>query len=102
MSQFWVNQLTNERTIKQTNKQRWNHRTYPVKAVGPIKATRDFTQRLCTVRDIYMSLQLFQKFRFLFAIATHIKTYVRYFHQTFIFSPNDSPSKTLKNAFYFI
>ena len=24
------------------------------------------------------------------------------FHQIFIFSPNDSPSKTMKNAFYFI
>ena len=23
-------------------------------------------------------------------------------HQIFIFSPNDSPSKTMKNAFYFI
>ena len=29
------------------------------------------------------------------------KAYVRYFHQIFIFSPN-SPSKTMKNAFYFI
>ena len=24
------------------------------------------------------------------------------FHQVFIFSPNDSPSKTIKNVFYFI
>ena len=31
-----------------------------------------------------------------------LKTCVRYFHQIFIFSPNDSPSKTMKNAFYFI
>ena len=30
------------------------------------------------------------------------KACVRYFHQIFIFSPNDSPSKTMKNAFYFI
>ena len=31
-----------------------------------------------------------------------LKACVRYFYQTFIFSPNDSPSKTMKNAFYFI
>ena len=30
------------------------------------------------------------------------KARARYFHQIFIFSPNDSPSKTMKNAFYFI
>ena len=32
----------------------------------------------------------------------HIKACVRYFYQIFIYSPNDSPSKTMKNAFYFI
>ena len=31
-----------------------------------------------------------------------LKTCVRHLHQIFIFSPNDSPSKTRKNAFYFI
>ena len=31
-----------------------------------------------------------------------VKACVRYFHQIFIFSPNDSLSKTMKNAFYFI
>ena len=31
-----------------------------------------------------------------------LKLCVRYFHQIFISSPNDSPSKTMKNAFYFI
>ena len=31
-----------------------------------------------------------------------IKTCVCYFYQIFIFSPNDSHSKTTKNAFYFI
>ena len=30
------------------------------------------------------------------------KACARYFHQIFIFSPNNSPSKTMKNAFYFI
>ena len=29
----------------------------------------------------------------------NIKAWVRYFHQFFICSPNDSPSKTMKNAF---
>ena len=31
-----------------------------------------------------------------------LKAFVRYFYQIFMFSPNDSPSKTMKNAFYFI
>ena len=30
------------------------------------------------------------------------KAYVRYFLSNFYFSPNDSPSKTMKNVFYFI
>ena len=32
----------------------------------------------------------------------HFKACVHYFHQIFIFSSNDSPSKAMKNAFYFI
>ena len=40
-------------------------------------------------------------------VATHaraspFKAFVGYFHQMFIFSLNDSPSKTMKNVFYFI
>ena len=31
-----------------------------------------------------------------------LKACVHYFHQIFIFSPNDSSLKTMKNAFYFI
>ena len=31
-----------------------------------------------------------------------VKACVRYFQQIFIASPNDSPSKTIRNAFYFI
>ena len=31
-----------------------------------------------------------------------IKACVRYFLSNFYFSPNDSPSKTMKNVFYFI
>ena len=35
-------------------------------------------------------------------VKTDFKACVRYFHQIFIFSANDSLSKTMKNAFYFI
>ena len=31
-----------------------------------------------------------------------VKACVCYFHQIFIYLPNDSPSKTIKNTFYFI
>ena len=31
-----------------------------------------------------------------------IEAYVRYFFQIFIFSQNNSPSKTMKSVFYFI
>ena len=31
-----------------------------------------------------------------------LKACVRYFYQVFIFLPNDSPLKTMKNVFYFI
>ena len=34
-------------------------------------------------------------------LITLFKACVRYFHQIFIFSRNDSPSKTMKNAFLF-
>ena len=34
--------------------------------------------------------------------ASIVKACVCYFHQIFIFSPNDSPSKTMKNDFYFV
>ena len=37
-----------------------------------------------------------------FAIKFNVKACVHYFYQIFIFSPNDSFSKTMKNAFYFI
>ena len=35
-------------------------------------------------------------------LESSFKACVRYFYQISIFSPNDSPSKTMKNAFYFI
>ena len=33
---------------------------------------------------------------------TKLKAYVRYFLSNFYLSPNDSPSKTMKDVFYFI
>ena len=33
---------------------------------------------------------------------THLKLVSTIFYQTFIFSSNDSPTKTMKNVFYFI
>ena len=45
--------------------------------------------------------KFFKDFRLSF-FAKIVKACVCYFHQIFIFSPNDSPSKTMKNAFYFI
>ena len=35
-------------------------------------------------------------------LTKSLKACVRYFLSKFYFSPNDSPSKTMKNAFYFI
>ena len=35
-------------------------------------------------------------------LCTFFKAYVHNFLSNFIFSPNDSPSKTMKNVFYFI
>ena len=34
--------------------------------------------------------------------SVYLKACVHYFLSNFYFSPNDSPSKTMKNAFYFI
>ena len=38
----------------------------------------------------------------IFMVFSLFKACVCYFHQIFIFPPNDSPSKTMKNAFCFI
>ena len=35
-------------------------------------------------------------------LMKYLKLVSAIFYQIFIFSPNDSPSKTMKNAFYFI
>ena len=42
------------------------------------------------------------KWNHLIRILLIFKACVRYFYQIFIFSPNDSPSKTMKSAFYFV
>ena len=38
----------------------------------------------------------------LLVALSYFKACVCYFYQIFIFSPNDSTSKTIKNVFYFI
>ena len=37
-----------------------------------------------------------------FELHSYVKVCVRYFLSNFYFSPNDSPSKTMKNILYFI
>ena len=54
------------------------HRTFPATAWGPTTAP----------------LKIVSLFR--------LKACVRYFYKNFIFLPNDSPSKSMKNVFYFI
>ena len=49
---------------------------------------------------VMLSLNLLSLFDNFVGLAH--KACVSYFHQIFIFSPNDSPSKTMKNAFHFI
>ena len=38
----------------------------------------------------------------LVAVVMNVKACIHYFLSNFYFSPNDSPSKTMKNVFYFI
>ena len=54
---------------------------------------------------LLIDLTLFDKFEKNInetAFGSILKACVSYFYQIFIFSPNDSPSKTIKNVFYFI
>ena len=46
---------------------------------------------------IYIYIYIYYKSQ-----LTILKACVRYFYQIFIFSPKDNPSKTMKNAIYFI
>ena len=58
-------------------------------------------QRLLTCRS-YMSARLNSAQSSLTYSEVYLKACVCYFHQFFIFSPNDNPLKTMKKAFYFI
>ena len=52
-----------------------------------------------------MRLLSIENFKFIPVLPTEfyvLKSCVRYFLSKFYFSPNDSPSKTMKNVFYFI
>ena len=57
--------------------------------------------RLRQVRDTKFSMNVSNEMPGLYCLW-FIKACVLYFHQVFIFSPNESPSKTMKNAIYFI
>ena len=48
-----------------------------------------FTQKATPLRELTQN-------------KTNFKACVHYFLRNFYFSPNDSPSKTMKDAFYFI
>ena len=42
----------------------------------------------------------FEKYWEISALQLFVKAFVRYFYQIFIFSPNDSPSKTMKKCLF--
>ena len=52
-------------------------------------------------KELNINLEL-QPSKFLLVQRFLFKACVRYFLSNFYFSPNDSPSKTMKNVFYFI
>ena len=76
--------------------------------------TSFFTERLRVIASgiKYMNVSLLKKFRCFFfcfffvffppQILKLFKACVRYFLTNFYFSPNDSPSKTMEDVFYFI
>ena len=66
----------------------------------------DFSkQRICTSYRTVPSviLQMFYRFLIFYNLFhEHLKLVCAIFYQIFMFSPNDSPLKTMKNVFYFI
>ena len=54
------------------------------------------------ISDIVLVLPLLTLTKLMPAGSLRLKLVSAVFCQIFIFSPNDSPSKTLKNIFYFI
>ena len=60
------------------------------------------SQNLCLIQGHYLGSDNSRIFC-LYMPQAHVKACIHYFfYQIFIFSPNDSPSKTMKNVFYFI
>ena len=50
-----------------------------------------------------ISMEIWEKMKWKCSLTISLfKACVRDFYQIFIFLPNDNPSKTMKNAFYFI
>ena len=63
-----------------------------------------FDSNSCVLRKklyIFNFIRILQEIFFFFENWSCLKACLRYFYQIFIFSPNDSPPKTMKNAFYF-
>ena len=75
-----------------------NYNTEPSKSLGVIF--------LWKIIDIYYSMlkhkHLENFFHHINNLHQNIKACVCYFLSNFYFSPNDTPSKTMKNVFYFI
>ena len=69
-------------------------------AKGKTKLKRPYLFRFYFI--LLGSVSYILQLSFKFLKKSLFKACVRYFYQIFIFSPNDSPSKTMKNAFYFI
>ena len=69
---------------------------YPSISIELFNEALNFVKTLTDISETGVSIMMQVHKTLLF------KACVCYFHQIFIFSPNDSPSKTMKNAFYFI
>ena len=69
---------------------------YPSISIELFNEALNFVKTLTDISETDVSIMMQVHKTLLF------KACVCYFHQFFIFSPNDSHSKTMKNAFYFI
>ena len=69
---------------------------YPSISIVLFNEALNFVKTLTDISETDVSIMMQVHKTLLFKACVH------YFHQIFVFSPNDSPSKTMKNAFYFI
>ena len=112
-------------TLKKINKQKLKFKSKPWITLGlqkSISVKNKLFTNFINKKDPILKEEFhanYKKYRNLFSIlmkkskqayydkyfernGNNIKAYVCYFLSNFYFSPNDSPSKTLKNIFYFI